>query len=341
VDMVLAQTAKIQELMKAALHDGEHYGVIPGTERKDKNGKDISKKTLLKPGAEKLCLMFQFAPEYRHEISQDPFTVISTCTLYHRPTGTIAATGSGMCSTGESRYAWRKAERLCPHCGKPSVIKGQEQYGGGWVCWKKKEGCGATWPDGAEVIEKQESGRVPNPDIVDQHNTVLKIADKRSLVAAVLNATAASDIFTQDMEDLQENLQARGAANPDPPPTPEPEPANAEPKTPRPARAKKKTPDSVDTTATVVEEPPSNEAAPEPQQAIPSEMPPVDGKPDGETISAAHAIWMVAEAKVVNTQLPSLLTSFADGKSPEKVNYREFRVICRFFDKRRAMGGKK
>lgn len=36
----------------------------------------------------------------------------------------------------------------CPKCGKVKpVIKGKEEYGGGWVCFKKKGGCGATWHD--------------------------------------------------------------------------------------------------------------------------------------------------------------------------------------------------
>lgn len=38
-------------------------------------------------------------------------------------------------------------------------------------------------------------------DTWDIHNTILKMASKRALVAAVLNGTAASDIFTQDIED--------------------------------------------------------------------------------------------------------------------------------------------
>jgi hypothetical protein len=33
-------------------------------------------------------------------------------------------------------------------------------------------------------------------------NTIMKMACKRALVAATLNATAASDIFTQDVEDM-------------------------------------------------------------------------------------------------------------------------------------------
>jgi hypothetical protein len=45
----------------------------------------------------------------------------------------------------------RRAEasgNACPKCGKVRpVIKGKEEYGGGWVCFKKKGGCGATWQD--------------------------------------------------------------------------------------------------------------------------------------------------------------------------------------------------
>lgn len=48
----------------------------------------------------------------------------------------------------------RRAEstaNACPQCGKiKPVIKGKPEYGGGWLCFKKKGGCGATWPDGAE-----------------------------------------------------------------------------------------------------------------------------------------------------------------------------------------------
>lgn len=42
----------------------------------------------------------------------------------------------------------------------------------------------------------------PNMELPDTYNTVLKMACKRALVAAVLNTTGASDIFTQDLEDV-------------------------------------------------------------------------------------------------------------------------------------------
>lgn len=38
--------------------------------------------------------------------------------------------------------------RACPECGESAIIKGKAEYGGGWVCWKKRGGCGATFPEG-------------------------------------------------------------------------------------------------------------------------------------------------------------------------------------------------
>ncbi len=72
------------------------------------------------------------------------------------------------------------------------------------MCFAKKGGCNAKWPDGAKEIEDQNTDRIPNDDLADQYNTVLKMANKRSLIAAVLNVTGASDIFTQDIEDMPE-----------------------------------------------------------------------------------------------------------------------------------------
>jgi hypothetical protein len=33
----------------------------------------------------------------------------------------------------------------CPKCGKDAIIKGKEEYGGGYLCFKKKGGCGAKF----------------------------------------------------------------------------------------------------------------------------------------------------------------------------------------------------
>jgi len=35
----------------------------------------------------------------------------------------------------------------CPACGAQAVIKGKAEYGGGWLCWKKRGGCGEKFAD--------------------------------------------------------------------------------------------------------------------------------------------------------------------------------------------------
>jgi hypothetical protein len=38
----------------------------------------------------------------------------------------------------------------CPKCGNnKAVIEGRDEFGGGWVCFKKKAGCGENWHDAA------------------------------------------------------------------------------------------------------------------------------------------------------------------------------------------------
>lgn len=196
VEEVIAQVKKIQQVQQAVMKEGEHYGVIPGTQ----------KPTLLKPGAEKLAFVFRLDPQYETTEIHDGnhLSITSRCTLWHIGSGLRMGSGMGSCSTKETKYAFRHAARKCPSCGKEAIIKGKEEYGGGWVCFKKKDGCGAKFKDGDATIETQEAGQVPNEDLADVYNTVLKMSNKRALVAAVLNVTAASDIFTQDLEDYQE-----------------------------------------------------------------------------------------------------------------------------------------
>ncbi len=198
IEGVIRQVNLIQEVMSRVMKDGEHYGVIPGTD----------KPTLYKPGAEKICTTFRLAPSYeikRTDMANGhrEYEIISTLT--HIPSGQIFGQGVGSCSTMESKYRFRKAEQTCPDCGKNAIIKGKKQYGGGWLCFKKKDGCGAKFKDGDPVIENQEMGRIEYDNPADYYNTVLKIGKKRAHVDVVLTATAASDIFTQDLEDLTDN----------------------------------------------------------------------------------------------------------------------------------------
>jgi hypothetical protein len=184
----------IKEAMQTAMQRDVDYGEIPGT----------NKPTLLKPGAEKLGVLFQLDMQITHEERWGPgdhLTVSAAAVVYHAPTGARLGRGEGMCSTRERKYAYRKAERVCPQCGKPAIIKGKEEYGGGWVCFKKKDGCGAKFPDGSQEIESQTVGDIENPDLPDLWNTVIKMARKRAQTDAVLLVTGASALFTQDIED--------------------------------------------------------------------------------------------------------------------------------------------
>lgn len=184
----------IREAMNTAMQVDVDYGNVPGT----------SKPTLFKPGAEKLSVLFQLDVQVVNTKEWGPgdhLTVESKATVYHAPTGQRLGSGEGMATTKEKKHAFRKQERTCPHCDAAAVIKGKAEYGGGWLCWKKRDGCGAKFPDGDPAIEIQAVGEVENPDLPDLWNTVVKMAQKRARVDAVLAVTGASALFTQDVED--------------------------------------------------------------------------------------------------------------------------------------------
>jgi hypothetical protein len=188
--------------------EGEHYGKIPGCG---------DKPTLYKAGGEVLATTFGLAPTFdirRSDMANGHREYEITCTLTHIATGAIVGAGVGCCSTMESKYRWRNGDRKCPNCGKPAIIKGKAEYGGGWVCFARKGGCGSKWQDGSKEIEGQETGRIENPDIADVYNTILKMAKKRAQVDCTLTAVGASDILTQDLEDLGVSSQQYPAPPP-------------------------------------------------------------------------------------------------------------------------------
>lgn len=175
------------------------FGVIPGTD----------KPTLLKPGAEKLTTFFGLSKRFevidREEDwtgafkNNEPFFYyLYRCRLFRGDI--LIAEADGSCNSFEAKYRYRKSERLCPKCGKANIRKSKND--GGWYCWAKTGGCGETFKKGDQSIEAQQVGRVPNPDIADQVNTIQKMAQKRALIAATLLAVNASEFFTQDVEDL-------------------------------------------------------------------------------------------------------------------------------------------
>lgn len=169
----------VQEVMKAVMKKDVHYGVIPFTD----------KPTLYKAGAEVLCMTFRIADSYRIEdlSSDDSIRYRVTCVGTHQITGVELGTGMGEGSTSEEKYKWRKA--VCKEefdLTLPTMRR---------VKFAKGKG-GTTY--------KNEQVRTEPADLA---NTVLKMACKRAKMAMVLNVTAASDCFTQDIEDLTEELR--------------------------------------------------------------------------------------------------------------------------------------
>jgi len=205
---VKKQINLIQEIMRDAMKDGEHYGTIPGCGPKP---------ALLKPGAEKLNMTFHMAPSYHINaeiLPKDHRNFEIVCALASIGSEKFLGQGVGSCSTMESKYRYRTSERKCPKCGRENIIKGKEEYGGGWLCFAKKGGCGAKFKEDDPEITSQKVGRVEYEDPADYWNTCLKMAKKRALVDAVLTVTAASDIFTQDIEEMADFINGNSAPTP-------------------------------------------------------------------------------------------------------------------------------
>ena len=217
---VRAQVTLIQQVMRDVMKSGVHYGVIPGTD----------KPTLYKAGGEKLCATFRLGAEYDlvdKEREDGHLGITARCTLFHIPTGQRVGSALGSCSTRETKYAYRKGGRSCPTCGAEAIARSKPEYGGGWYCNAKRDGCGAKFVANDPAITAQQPGRVENEDIPDSFNTVLKMACKRAMLAAVLNATAASDIFAQDLGGDPHDRDAGFGGEDEPPedPAPRREPA--------------------------------------------------------------------------------------------------------------------
>jgi hypothetical protein len=213
VESTLKQAALIQQVMAAVMKDGEHYGVVPGTQ---------GKKSLFKSGAEKLSFVFGLSNKLDIRTSELPgghreYTI--TCDLFDRA-GNMRGQGVGSASTMESKHRYRGAAgKECPKCHAMACKGSKKEYGGGYYCDQKGGGCGwATKGGTAEclALDKVAAIRAENQDPADQYNTVLKMAKKRALVDAVLTATAASDIFAQDLEDLEASIDAEHAKDPAP-----------------------------------------------------------------------------------------------------------------------------
>jgi len=191
VQEVRDQVNLVQHLLREVMREDVHFGKIPGTGNKP---------ALLKPGAEKISLMFRLSTSFTVEHEDLPgghreYQVI--CRLHARD-GTPVAEGVGVCTTmeGKYRYRWENTGVRVPQEyweTRDDMILG----GAGFVARK-------AWVDderGGRAQRWMIFHRVDHDNPADYYNTVAKMAKKRAHVDAVLTGTAASDIFEQDIDE--------------------------------------------------------------------------------------------------------------------------------------------
>jgi hypothetical protein len=177
----------IHRIMSKMMQKDVHYGVIPGTK----------KPTLYKPGSEILLLTFRVAiePEITDLSTPDEIRYRVRAFGKHVPTDSFMGAGVGECSSNEEKFLWRAALSDGEYNDTPEDQR-RLKY--------KKE-----WDRGRPAIVKVQQIKVPPADAA---NAVLKRAKKRAQVDFCLTAMAASEIFTQDVEDLPDGYLNDDAA---------------------------------------------------------------------------------------------------------------------------------
>lgn len=206
IDDVKKLANLVLSLRDGVFREGLDFGKIPGTG---------DKPTLLLPGMEKLMRALHLRAEYVEKSRIEDFDANLIyyryeCRLIDYETGLCVSTAIGSANSRESKWRWRDQKRTCPKCGKETINRSKFPPKGapqgtepGWYCYAKAGGCGAEYAASDAQITGQTVGRVENPDIFDQMNTIDKIAQKRALGSAIKGAANVSEFFTVDLEDFQ------------------------------------------------------------------------------------------------------------------------------------------
>lgn len=177
IDSIANTMAKIQQMqnvVQKTLKKGHDFGEVPGT----------SKPTLLKPGGEKICMLFGLNPEYEflkttEDYDKEFFSYNIRCTLFRN--GQPVAQGVGSCNSKEKKYRFINVDEIPDNYIGPSE----------------------------EITDKygRTKYKINNPDICSLVNTILKMAKKRAFIDAVLQVASLSEVFTQDVEDMGDFIQ--------------------------------------------------------------------------------------------------------------------------------------
>lgn len=174
ISTTMNKIAQMQAVVQKTLKQGHDFGEVPGT----------SKPTLLKPGGEKICMLFGLNPEYEflqttEDYDKEFFSYNIRCTLFRN--GQPVAQGVGSCNSKEKKYRFINVDTI------------PENYRGASESFTDKYG--------------RTKYKINNPDICSLVNTILKMAKKRAFIDAVLQVASLSEVFTQDLEDMGDLIQ--------------------------------------------------------------------------------------------------------------------------------------
>lgn len=165
----MGRITQMQNVVQKTLKKGHDFGEVPGT----------SKPTLLKPGGEKICMLFGLNPEYEflktiEDYDKEFFSYNIRCTLFKNKQP--VAQGVGSCNSKEKKYRFVNVDEV------PDTYIGTSE----------------------EITDKygRKKFKINNPDICSLVNTILKMAKKRAFIDAVLQVASLSEVFTQDIEDM-------------------------------------------------------------------------------------------------------------------------------------------
>ncbi|MFA6093952.1 MAG: hypothetical protein WC986_13520 [Elusimicrobiota bacterium] len=163
---IKARVSLIAECMRSVMIRDVHYGLIPGCG---------DRPSLLKPGAEKIAVLFQIRVDHEvmYELLTDEEVSYRVRATAKSRDGAELGCTEGVCSTREKKYRWRAPVH-------PKEWEAQPEHRRR-VFWKK---------NGDEYIQVR-------TDPGEMAHTILSMAEKRAFVAVIKLVTGASDIFAQ------------------------------------------------------------------------------------------------------------------------------------------------
>lgn len=152
------------------------FGIIPG----------VQKPSLFKPGAEKLEKLFFLTHEKVcvKEVDEPAYVEYVYKTTIYSKDGRVKATCEGSANSKENKYRY--------YTKFYNEASEEEKNTGETITKTSRNG------------KPYQIVRIEKKDFYDVKNTIRKMAQKRSYVGAILEATNSSGRFTHDVEDMAE-----------------------------------------------------------------------------------------------------------------------------------------